>query len=100
VETIRARLADARGQVIRRLRAIGLTPWIEPAAGMFLWCRLPDGVEATALARRALEEDIVLAPGNVFSSAQTASNYLRFNVAAMDDRRIDATLERLMAVRP
>lgn len=97
MEQIRARLADARGVAIRRLKAIGMTPWIEPAAGMFLWCRLPDGVEATALARRALAQDIVLAPGNVFSSAQTASNYLRFNVAMMDDPRLDATLARLCA---
>ncbi|WP_206245586.1 aminotransferase-like domain-containing protein [Novosphingobium terrae] len=97
MEQIRARLADARGKAIRRLTALDLTPWIEPAAGLFLWCRLPDGVEATSLARRALEEDIVLAPGNVFSSAQTASGYMRFNVAMMDDPRIDATLARLCA---
>lgn len=97
MEQIRARLADARGHAIRRLTSIGLTPWIEPVAGIFLWCRLPDGVEATSLARRALQEDIVLAPGNVFSSAQTASGYMRFNVAMMDDPRIDATLARLCA---
>ncbi|WP_237713996.1 aminotransferase-like domain-containing protein [Novosphingobium sp. Rr 2-17] len=97
MEHIRIRLADARGQAIRRLKAIGLTPWIEPVAGMFLWCQLPEGVEATVLARQALEEDIVLAPGNVFSSAQTASGFLRFNVAMMSDPRIDATLARLCA---
>lgn len=95
MEQIRARLADARGNAIRRLKALGLTPWIEPSAGLFLWCQLPDGVEATVLARRALEEDIVLAPGNVFSSAQTASGFMRFNAAMMDDPRIDAALARL-----
>jgi DNA-binding transcriptional MocR family regulator len=97
MEQIRARLAQARAVAIRRLTAIGLTPWIEPAAGLFLWCRLPEGVEATGLARRALAEDIVLAPGNVFSSAQTASGFMRFNVTMMDDPRLDATLARLCA---
>ncbi|MGO7733662.1 hypothetical protein ACC704_37405, partial [Rhizobium johnstonii] len=42
-------------------------PWLEPQAGMFLWCRLPDCIDASDVARAALEKRIVLAPGNAFS---------------------------------
>lgn len=95
MDQIRARLADAMGRTIRRLREIGITPWIEPAAGMFLWAKLPDGIDAAVLARQALAENVVLAPGNVFSSGQTATGFLRINVAMMDDPRIYTTLARL-----
>jgi DNA-binding transcriptional MocR family regulator len=71
-----------------RLRAIGIHPWLEPRAGMFLWCMLPDGLEAADVARRALAENIILAPGNVFSLSHSASRFLRFNVAQSSDPRI------------
>jgi len=88
MDRINVRLARARVDTIRRLRDIGIEPWMEPRAGLFLWCRLPDGADAVAVARRGLEEDIVFAPGNVFSLSRSASHYLRFNVAMMADPRI------------
>ena len=96
MDRINARLARSRIDTIRRLRAIGIQPWIEPRAGLFLWCRLPDGVDAVAVARRGVEDDIVFAPGNVFSLSQSASHYLRFNVAMMADPRIYRCLQQAM----
>ena len=96
MDKINSRLARARAEAIRRLRGIGIEPWIEPRAGLFLWCRLPDGVDAVAVAQRGVEEDIVFAPGNVFSLSQSASHYLRFNVAMMAEPRIYRCLERAM----
>jgi len=63
---------------------VGLTPWLEPRAGLFLWCELPNNLDAADIAQRAMAENIVLAPGNVFSPAQTAGRFLRFNVAQCD----------------
>ena len=51
---LRARLADAMGRTLTRLRAGGLTPWIEPRGGIFVWARLPDGLDATQVARLGL----------------------------------------------
>ena len=96
MDKINARLARARVDATRRLRSIGIEPWIEPRAGLFLWCRLPDGIDATAVAQRGVEENIVFAPGNVFSLSQSASHYLRFNAAMMGDPRIYHCLERAM----
>jgi DNA-binding transcriptional MocR family regulator len=80
-----------------RLRDIGITPWLEPAAGLFVWARLPGGLDAARLAREALAEGIVLAPGNVFSINGMWSDYLRFNVTLSDDERITAFLARAPA---
>ncbi|TCQ00984.1 DNA-binding transcriptional MocR family regulator [Sphingomonas sp. PP-F2F-A104-K0414] len=92
VETLRARLARAMARTVKRLRAVGIEPWIEPDAGIFLWARLPDGMDAVTLARAALAEGIVLAPGNVFSTSGAWSDYLRFNVAMCDDEALFAFL--------
>lgn len=97
MEALRQRLARARQEAIARLRAIGIEPWHEPDGGMFLWCRLPEGVDAAETARRALERDnIVLAPGNVFSRSQSAGGFMRFNVAQMADARIMPAIRAAM----
>lgn len=88
LHSLRGRLARARGEVAARLRETGIEPWIEPKAGMFLWCQLPDGIDAADLARTALARDILLAPGNVFSLSLTASRNMRVNVAQASDPAI------------
>ncbi|WP_380780557.1 PLP-dependent aminotransferase family protein [Sphingomonas sp. R86520] len=88
VETVRARLARAMAATIKRLRAVGIAPWFEPDAGIFIWARLPDAIDAVTLARAALAEGIVLAPGNVFSTSGAWSDYLRFNVSMCDDEAL------------
>jgi DNA-binding transcriptional MocR family regulator len=85
MEGLRSRLARAMFDVTAKLAALGITPWVEPQAGMFLWCNLPDGVDAADIARAALRQKVVLAPGNAFSPSQSATNYMRFNVSQMLD---------------
>src|SRR5690606_2083024 len=85
MEGLRGRLARAMFDVTAKLGALGIVPWIEPQAGMFLWCRLPDGVDAADIARAALQQKVVLAPGNAFSPSQSATDYMRFNVSQMLD---------------
>ena len=88
MERLRLQLAHAMTDVAGRLKSIGIVPWLEPRAGMFLWTTLPDGIDAADLAREALAEDIVLAPGNAFSVSLSAQSFLRFNVSQSLDSRI------------
>jgi DNA-binding transcriptional MocR family regulator len=97
LSALRARLADAMGRTLARLRAAGLTPWIEPHGGLFVWARLPDGLDAVDIARRGLAEAVAFAPGPVFSAAPDAYAYLRFNAAASLSPRGFGALERAMA---
>lgn len=90
IESLRLRLSRTMLEVSSQLRKIGVVPWLQPQGGMFLWCRLPEGIDAAALSKAALAEDIVLAPGNVFSVSQSANSFMRFNVAqSLDDRLIE-----------
>nr|WP_218281401.1 PLP-dependent aminotransferase family protein [Pseudomonas sp. RW407] len=96
MENLRARLAEAMGDTLARLRGLGLQPWLEPRGGVFVWARLPAGLDAAAVSRAALEQGMVLAPGNVFSLGQNAPDFLRFNVAQCQSPRVFQLLERAM----
>lgn len=96
MDEVRQHLARARKEAINRLRPLGITPWIIPRGGFYLWCRLPDGHDSTAIAQRCMEEKVVLAPGNVFSISQSAAAFLRFNVAQLGDKQIFSVLQRAM----
>lgn len=96
MEGVRQRLAQAMTTTVARLRALGIEPWITPQAGMYVWCQLPHGKDAATLAKACLSEGVVLAPGNAFSQAGTAGDFLRFNVAQCADDRIWEVLARAL----
>jgi DNA-binding transcriptional MocR family regulator len=94
VEELRRRLARARRDVGDKLQRIGVTPWLMPRGGFYLWCQLPDSRDSADVARAALADNIVLAPGNVFSASQTAAAFMRFNVAQCRDPKLMPALQR------
>jgi DNA-binding transcriptional MocR family regulator len=96
MDELRQRLARTRHETAARLEPLGIRPWLMPRGGFYLWCRLPEGQDSTALARTAVEENVVLAPGNAFSVSQAAAAFLRFNVAQSGDPHIFAVLRRAM----
>lgn len=97
IDGLRQRLSHARSTTSMHLKEIGIEPWIMPQAGMYLWCTLPDNLDAADIARKALGQDIVLAPGNVFSLTGSARQFLRFNVAQSASPKIFSVLETLMS---
>jgi DNA-binding transcriptional MocR family regulator len=99
MDGLRRRLARSMFDVGGRLRAIGIEPWVQPQAGLFLWCRLPDGLDGAQMARDALARNVVLAPGNAFSLSQSSAGYMRFNVSQMLDERIFDVLGSVVRVR-
>lgn len=99
MQAVRTRLADARKHTLRQVQKLGITPWLQPEAGLFLWCQLPDGRDASAVARQCLREGMVLAPGNAFSQSQRAADYVRFNVSQCQDPKIWQVLGKALQTR-
>jgi DNA-binding transcriptional MocR family regulator len=97
LDALRRRLSKARREADAKLATLDIRPWIMPRGGFYLWCRLPDGLDAADVARAALNENLVLAPGNVFSLSQSASGFMRFNVAQMVEPRVLAVLAQALA---
>ncbi|MCK5895705.1 MAG: PLP-dependent aminotransferase family protein [Cocleimonas sp.] len=64
-----------------------------PQGGYILWIRLPKGVEGMALYERALEENIVISPGTLFSVNHQYNQFIRINYGQETRQRIErATL--------
>ena len=99
MDDVRLRLVRARREIARKLEDLGIDIWLMPRGGFYLWCRLPEGLKAVDVARAALVEGIVLAPGNVFSVSETASEFLRFNVAQSSNPRIWEMMRRAVQSR-
>ena len=51
MESVRLRLSEQMDRTAARLEKLDITPWLVPNAGMFLWCRLPKGIDAAGVAR-------------------------------------------------
>ncbi|SFH63239.1 PLP-dependent aminotransferase family protein [Albimonas pacifica] len=97
VQGMRTRLAAAASAVAPRLAALGIAPEQAPEQGLFLWRRLPEGVDGAALSRAAWEEGVVLAPGDAFSLSRACGRFMRFNVAQMQEPEVFEILGRLLA---
>ncbi len=97
LDALRRRLSKARREAGSKLSALGIRPWLMPRGGFYLWCRLPGGHDAADVARAALSENVVLAPGNVFSLSQSATEFMRFNVAQMIDPRVFTVLAQALS---
>ena len=65
-----------------------------PSGGFVLWVQLPEGVDSLDLYKRALEENISLAPGYVFSATNQYANFIRLNAAEFN-YVIERSLEKL-----
>ena len=97
IKGVRERLAKAHEGAATRLLNIGFEIFSEPKAGIFLWAKHPDMPSATELAYKAVEQDILLGPGNLFSPDLQLSPWLRFNVAFCDDPAVFTFLENQRA---
>ncbi len=92
LDVLKVRLAQSMQETIAKLKAIGIEPWIEPKAGIFVWCRLPEGIDAAKIAQFCLNREVILAPGNAFSQAQSAGQFIRFNITQSNHDYIYKTL--------
>jgi DNA-binding transcriptional MocR family regulator len=97
MESTRLRLAQQMDKTAAKLLKLGIKPWLTPRAGMFLWCRLPEGKDAATVARLCLKEGVLVAPGNAFSQSLAAGDFLRFNVAQSTDERIFTVLSKALS---
>jgi DNA-binding transcriptional MocR family regulator len=97
LDEIRRRLARKRRETAVRLERLGMIPWMMPRGGFYLWCRLPDQRDAGEVTTLALQDNVVLAPGNVFSVSQSAPDFMRINVAQMNDPGILKVLRKALA---
>lgn len=72
--------------------------WTKPEGGFFSWLRLPEGIDATGLAQRALKSGVAVVPGEPFFPDGRGSNNVRVSFSRVDDELIDEGIQRLAAL--
>ena len=88
IDWLKKQLLKHTKETLIKLEKLGIEPWIIPKAGIFIWCKLPEGIHASKLSQLCLKQNIILAPGNAFSQSEGAECYMRFNVAQCIDKKI------------
>ncbi|MFC9297951.1 PLP-dependent aminotransferase family protein [Streptomyces sp. NPDC057011] len=75
--------------------------WNRPEGGMFVWARLPEGHDATALLTAAVAHDVAFVPGAPFHTGPADHRTLRLSFTTHTPEEIAQGLERLgRAARP
>jgi len=65
-----------------------------PAGGFVLWVQLPENIDSLELYKLALQNNITITPGYLFSPTNQFSNFIRLNAAAWS-YPIERAVERL-----
>lgn len=81
-EVYRAR-RDAMLEALEETFPPGVT-WTHPEGGLFLWVRLPDGLDANDVLARAVEAGVAYVPGPVFFPNGGGQNTFRMSFATAE----------------
>ncbi|MCQ1530780.1 aminotransferase-like domain-containing protein [Lutispora saccharofermentans] len=66
-----------------------------PSGGLFTWVELPEGVDAAAVLKKALEEKVAFVPGGSFYPNGGNENHFRLNYSCMPEDKIVEGITRL-----
>jgi 2-aminoadipate transaminase len=72
--------------------------WAKPEGGMFIWVKLPEGADATALLAKAVAEKVAFVPGAPFYACEVAKNTMRLNFSNSSPDQIRTGIRRLGAL--
>lgn len=100
IPTIRAMYKVQRDVMLMALEAemegLGVT-WTRPMGGMFLWVRLPEGMDAQVLLAEAVERGMAFVPGAPFYADEAATNTLRLSYVTVSPEQIRQGVAALAA---
>ncbi|MHB8647591.1 MAG: MocR-like pyridoxine biosynthesis transcription factor PdxR [Thermomicrobiales bacterium] len=90
---------DAMLAALDQMAPAGMT-WSEPEGGYFIWCHLPGGMRARALAAEAAREGVSFVTGDAFSPHGNERDALRLNFTGAPPEEITEGIRRLtVAIR-
>lgn len=75
----------------------GIT-WTRPDGGLFLWVRLPEGIDTEEMFPRALEKKVAYVIGNAFYVDGSGRNEMRLCYSVASEEKIEEGIKRLSEV--
>jgi 2-aminoadipate transaminase len=100
VPTIRALYKQQRDAMLRALERemAGLdVSWNTPDGGMFLWARMPEGIDTVALLPKAVEKGVAFVPGAPFYADGGDPRTMRLSFVTASEAQIDIGMAALAA---
>ena len=100
VPTIRAlykHQRDAMLEALQREMAGLQVEWNSPEGGMFLWLRLPEGMNAIELLPLAVERNVAFVPGAAFYASDADPRTLRLSFVTASSTQINTGITALAA---
>jgi 2-aminoadipate transaminase len=98
VPTIRALYKSQRDAMVaalrREMRGLDIS-WNTPDGGMFLWARLPQGMDATELLPRAVDKGVAFVPGEAFFAGPPDTRCMRLSFVTASVQQIDTGIAAL-----
>ncbi|HEU5029540.1 MAG TPA: PLP-dependent aminotransferase family protein [Spirillospora sp.] len=88
---------DAMLDALDQLMPDGCT-WTRPAGGFFVWVTLPEGLDAKAMAPRAIADRVAYVPGTGFYADGGGRRNMRLSYCFPEPHRIREGVRRLAAV--
>jgi 2-aminoadipate transaminase len=72
--------------------------WNQPTGGMFLWARLPEGVDTMALLPKAVDAGVAYVPGAAFYADSVDARTMRLSFVTASEAQIDEGVAALARV--
>lgn len=99
IVTIRSEYKKRMEAMTAELRTSGLPfQWEDPLGGMFLWVKLPEGIDSEEFLRRSIEKGVAFVPGSVFYAGEPQRNTMRLNFTYTEHELMKLGLQRLKNV--
>lgn len=71
------------------------TEWTRPDGGLFIWVRVPEGIDAVKVLEEAIKDKVAFIPGSPFFADGSGQNTMRLNFSNASLSAIDEGMERL-----
>lgn len=98
VPTIRALYKKQRDAMLAALAEhfAGLdVQWTTPTGGMFLWLRMPEGVDTVAMLPAAVERNVAYVPGSAFYASHPDRRTMRLSYVTASEEQIHIGIKAL-----
>ncbi|WP_251521885.1 MULTISPECIES: PLP-dependent aminotransferase family protein [Staphylococcus] len=98
IENLNKQLESKRDEFIRCLNKYlsSFGTWKVPEGSFYIWFELDSRVNVKQLFNHALNENILIQPGEIYD--QEAANHIRFSYSYIKRDEIDSTLQKLSAI--
>lgn len=88
---------DVMAEALNQAPELGLD-FTPPDGGLYIWCRIPDGIEQSALLADAVKRGVVFLPGRACYATDPPENCIRLNFSMPSEQAIEDGIDRLLDV--